>query len=140
MVLVGVRKHYNDVTFLDEFLTPELIDRLKLYNYEFNRRTNRYEITSKDPFEIKSKLFNQLTNFGQPRIEVVDANFQNRSELLLKHLHYGTDLQLDHAQASLENLYKIWSRPVNIATIIEDEAKLMSYDGKEHKIQAVSAI
>ena len=34
-----------------------------------------------------------LTNRGQPVIVVEDGNFENRSELLLRHIHEGTDLE-----------------------------------------------
>ena len=43
--------------------------------------------------KVKEKLLKRLTNFGQPVIVVVDGNFENRGELLLRHQHEGTDLE-----------------------------------------------
>ncbi|MFL5812278.1 MAG: SpoVR family protein, partial [Bdellovibrionia bacterium] len=73
-----VRKVCNDVTFIDEYMTEEFCERLKLYTYQFNRRTNQYEIADRDYRKIKEKLLFQLTNRGQPFIYVTDGNFQNK--------------------------------------------------------------
>ena len=39
-----VRKIYNDVTFIDEFMTEEFCERQKLYVYGYDARTGRYVI------------------------------------------------------------------------------------------------
>ena len=65
------------------------------------------KIASKAFGQIKQKLLFQLTNFGNPIINVLDANYKNRSELLLEHVHEGIDLRMDYAYATLSNLYKI---------------------------------
>lgn len=127
-----VRRIYNDVMFLDEFLTMELCERLKLFTYEYNGSTERFEIASRQYQDIKQKLLSSLTNFGEPTIEVLDANYGNRAELYLKHIHTGVDLRLDYAQDTLANLYKIWKRPVNLETIVDERPKILSFDGKEH--------
>lgn len=130
-----VRRIYNDVTFIDEFLTPEFCMRHNMFGFDFNRSSGQYEISTRDFKEMKEKLLFQLTNFGQPFIRVVDANFENRSELLLGHRHEGVDLRVDYARAVLENLFKVWKRPTNISTRIEGKGRLFSYDGKEHSIR-----
>ncbi|NDF15451.1 SpoVR family protein [bacterium] len=73
-----VRKVCNDVTFIDEYLTPEFVERYQLYTYEHNRRTGQYEITDRNFKTVKEKLLTSLTNQGQPHISVFDANFENR--------------------------------------------------------------
>lgn len=128
-----VRKTHNDISFIDEFLTPEFCERQQLFTYKFNPRTNRFEIDSKDFAAIKQKLLSQLTNFGQPIIEVIDGNFRNRKELLLEHIHYGVDLDAQYVDATLRNLQAIWRRPVNLATKYEDKEVIFQFDGKEFK-------
>ena len=81
-----VRKIYNDVTFLDEFMTEEFCLQNKFFVYRFNQKTQKFEIDSRDFKAIKAKLLFQLTNFGQPMIRVQNANYENRGELLLEHL------------------------------------------------------
>lgn len=128
-----VRKIYNDVMFIDEFLTEEFCLKHKLFSFEYNPKTTQYEIFSRAFDTIKKKLLHSLTNRGQPFIFVEDSNFENRSELLLMHRHEGIDLKIDWANATLENIYKIWKRPVNLLTVVDEKGKILSFDGKEHK-------
>ncbi|MEZ0370841.1 MAG: SpoVR family protein [Candidatus Sericytochromatia bacterium] len=132
-----VRRIYNDVMFLDEFLTMELCVDMKLFTFEYNGDSERYEIASRQFMDIKEKLLTSLTNFGEPYIEVVDANYSNRSELLLTHHHNGVDLKQDYAQDTLKNLYKIWKRPCNLETVVDERPVVMSYDGTEHNVKAM---
>ena len=127
-----VRRHHNDVTFLDEFLTPEFCAEQKLFTFEHNPKASEWQIASRDFDEVKQKLLFQLTNMGQPIIEVEDANFENRAELLLRHHHDGVDLQDDYARATLGNLHLIWKRPVHIATCKAEKGTLLTFDGDKH--------
>ncbi len=126
-----VRKIYNDVTFIDEFLTEDFCVRNRLFVYKFNKRTNRFEVDTRDFKAIKAKLLFFMTNFGQPIIRVEDANFENRGELMLSHLHEGVDMQPDFMTATLRNVQKVWNRPVALVTYMEGEPYLFRFDGKE---------
>jgi stage V sporulation protein R len=127
-----VRKHYNDVTFIDEFLTADFAAEQKLFVYGFNDKANRWEILDREFQKVKKKLLQQLTNFGQPIIEVVDGNFENRGELLLAHRHDGVDLRIDYAKDTLTNLQAMWRRPVGIVTRVDGKGVLMRFDGRDH--------
>jgi len=128
-----VRKLYNDVTFIDEFLTPEFAVEQKLFTYRFNRNHDVYEIASREFNAIKEKLLFQLTNFGQPFIYVEDGNHNNRGELYLSHRHEGVDLKQDYARDTLRNIQRIWTRPVYLQTVVEDKKMLISFDGSDFK-------
>ena len=106
---------------------------MQLFTYKHNPRTGRNEVDSREFTEIKQKLLLQLTNFGSPIIEVESANFKNRGELLLRHVHQGVDLDVAQAGDTMANIYKIWNRPVSIATILEDKEMVYTFDGKELK-------
>jgi stage V sporulation protein R len=127
-----VRKLYNDVTFIDEFFTEEFCRDNKFFSFGFNERSGNWEIESREFKKVKDKLLFRLTNFGQPFIYVEDGNFENRSELLLKHKHEGVDLKVDHARDTLEALARVWKRPVNLLTRVDGKGKLMRYDGRDH--------
>ncbi len=131
-----VRKSHNDISFIDEFLTPDFCNRQQLFTYKFNPRTGRMEIDTRDFEAIKQKLLLQLTNFGQPLIQVEDGNYKNRRELLLRHIHEGVDLDGTYAHETLRNLYGIWRRPVNLATKYEEKEVIFHYDGKDMKAQS----
>ena len=127
-----MRRIYNDVGFIDAFLTPEFARRHNFFTYKFNPRTKEYIIDSRDFEAIKRQLLFQLTNFGQPVVAIQDANHSNRGELLLRHEHEGIDLKLDWALDTLENVHAVWTRPVHLETVVEDKPKRFSFDGDEH--------
>jgi stage V sporulation protein R len=127
-----VWQHYNDVTFLDEFLTPEFVAEHMLFSYEWNDETEAYEIATRDFKKVKEKLLFGLTNHGRPFIYVVDGNYGNRGELLLQHRFEGIELKLDEAQDVLRNLQIIWGRPVHLETKRDDKTIILSFDGQSH--------
>ena len=124
-----VRRIYNDVGFVDEFLTEDFARQHKLFTFAYNEDTGSYEIASRDFQEIKKRLLFQLTNFGQPLVEIVDANHENRGELYLVHRFEGVDLDLPFARDTLRNLYKVWGRPAHIETPTEAEDRLLFSHG-----------
>jgi stage V sporulation protein R len=128
-----VRKSHNDISFIDEYLTPEFCNRMQIFTYKYNPRSGRMEIDTRDFDAIKQKLLTQLTNFGSPLIQVEDSNYMNRKELLLKHIHYGVDLDMEFATETMRNIYYIWKRPVNLATIYEEKEVIFHFDGKQLK-------
>lgn len=127
-----VRAHYNDVTFLDEYLTPEFAMEQGLFTFEWSERRGGFEVASREFHKVKQKLLAQLTNAGNPVIVAQNANYGNRGELLLKHEHHGVDLRIDYAERVLEALVRVWKRPVLVATIFDEKPILVRFDGTEH--------
>jgi stage V sporulation protein R len=130
-----VRALYTDVMFIDEFLTPEFCIENKLFSFDWSNRNERYEIASREFKSVKEKLLHSLTNFGNPYIYVVDANFENKGELLLQHDHRGVDLRADYAKETLQALVRVWKRPVVLATFLDNKPALLRFDGKEHTVK-----
>ncbi len=135
-----VRKLYNDVTFIDEFLTPEFCIEHKLFTYGYNKRQERWEVTSRRFEDIKQMLLTNLTNGGNPFIYVTDGNYQNRGELYLVHQHEGVDLKLDYARDTLRNLERVWHRPVVIETVIQESITQIRFDGQNYSIEQIGEI
>jgi stage V sporulation protein R len=131
-----VRALYTDVTFIDEFLTPDFAAAQKLYAFGWSERNDRYEIETRKFREVKQKLLTQLTNAGNPIIRVLDANHENRAELLFEHDHQGVDLRLDWANEVLTALNRIWKRPVELFTVAEEKPIVLRFDGEEHTRQS----
>jgi len=127
-----VRRLYNDVTFVDTFVTEEFCREHKLFHFGYNKQTDQFHIDSRDFQKVKQQLLFQLTNFGQPIIAVVNGNHRNRGELYLAHQHEGADLKLDQAEDTLRSLYRMWQRPVHLETVVFERRKVLTYDGKEH--------
>jgi stage V sporulation protein R len=127
-----VRALYNDVTFIDEFLTPDFVAEQKMYSFGYSKRHDRFEIESRTFADVKEKLLFSITNAGQPFVRVTDANLGNRGELLLAHEHQGVDLRVDWAREVLQALVRVWRRPVEIHTVLENKPATLRFDGREH--------
>ena len=134
-----VRKVYNDITFIDTFLTPEFCREYKLFSFAYQQPTKNYVIESREFEQVKQRLLASLTNFGKPWIEVINGNHRNRGELLLRHRYSGVELKLNEAQDTLANLRFIWGRPVHLETVIDDKPALLSFDGQDHTKQFIGA-
>ena len=110
-----VRALYNDVTFLDEFLTPEFVEDQKLYHYRVDPSTGKMVVVNRDFDKIKKQLLFMLTNHCQPYIFVMDGNYRNRRELYLAHSHTGADVEIKYAVETLKQIQRIWRRPVHLS-------------------------
>ncbi|WP_458189970.1 SpoVR family protein [Haladaptatus sp. NG-WS-4] len=153
--MYDVRASHNDVTFLDGFLTKEFVTDNNYFTYEFSQTTGDYRVSSTEYEDVKKKLMLQFTNFGKPTIAVYDGNYENRNELLLGHHYNGVMLDIPQATRTLERIYDLWGRPVNLMTIVkelderdaeiarrrdrepepEEKGKLLRYDGEEFEME-----
>ena len=130
-----VRRVHNDVTFIDTFLTEEFCRQNRLFSFAYNNNSRHYEIESRQFQMIKDRLLFQLTNHGRPFIYVIDSNFRNRKELYLQHKHFGVDLRIDYAKDVMQNVFKLWGRPVHVETICDEQPTLLSFDGRDHSLE-----
>ncbi len=121
-----VRRIYNDVQFIDEFLTPEFVERHRMYQYRRDPQTGENKIVSRDFDRIKQTLLYRLTNMGQPFIYVVDANYRNRGELYLAHQFNGLEVDVARAREVLGSLRLLWGRPVHLQIRLDDDQWLLS--------------
>ncbi|ELZ40140.1 SpoVR family protein [Halorubrum saccharovorum DSM 1137] len=115
--MLEVRESHNDVTFIDAFLTDEFVREGNYFTYEYSRATEQHRVASVDADDVRKKLLLRFTNFGKPTVVVLDGNFRNRGELLLGHQYNGVALDEESAKATLERVFELWGRPVNLATI-----------------------
>jgi stage V sporulation protein R len=127
-----VRRIYNDLNFIDTFLTLDFCRRHRLFSFGYNPGSEYYEVESREFPAIKERLLFNLTNVGRPIISVVDGNYKNRGELYLEHQHHGVDLQTNYARDTLKNLSTLWGRPVHIETVLEGTRVVLSFDGSQH--------
>ncbi|MEM6328728.1 MAG: SpoVR family protein [Planctomycetota bacterium] len=129
------RRVHNDLTFIDAFLTLDFCREHKLFKFGYNEGTEYYEIETRAFPQVKRQLLASLTNLGRPQITLTDANHRNRGELMLEHHFTGVELQADYARATLENLHKIWSRPVHLRTALDGTETVLSFDGTDHEVE-----
>ena len=137
--IFDVRKIYNDITFIDEFLTPEFCVANKLFSFNYQDAGKNYVVESREFKQVKSRLLNSLTNFGKPWITVANGNHRNRGELLLQHQYSGVELNKGEARDTLVNLKFLWGRPVHLETVVDDKPTLLSFDGQDYTQTTIGA-
>lgn len=117
--LFQVRRVYSDISFLEEFFTPEFALEQRIVLPE---ELEHFHLA-------KQRLLFMLTNAGNPIVYLTDANYKNRGELYLQQAFEGAELDLRKARAVIENLYRLWGRPVHLETVLDDKPMRLSYDG-----------
>jgi stage V sporulation protein R len=126
--LFEVRSVYNDVMFLDEFLTPEFVIQKRLFRFQEDEG-GVARIDTREFKRVKTELLSSLTNLGEPVISIEDDNHANRKELYLVHRFDGMPLRHDWAVTALGNLAKLWTRPVHLETVADDKKVVLTHDG-----------
>lgn len=132
-----VRKIHNDLTFIDNFFDEEFCHETKMFLYDYNPKSKSYVISSRDFKKIKSYILQSLTNCGCPVIKVIDNNFNNKGELLLKHFSDGQNLHQDKSLETLKRLFSIWQRPIHLETLVDRTIKRLTFNGSETTVNKI---
>jgi stage V sporulation protein R len=125
-----VRELDNDVSFLRNYLTKDLVKDLDLYIYR--KEGDEWVIVEKDWEKVRDGIVASLTNFGYPYLVIDNGDYRGNSELYIKHLFEGQELDLIYAEKTLQHVYHLWGRPVHLETVYEDKRILISYDGERN--------
>ena len=104
----------DDQSFIRNYLSRKCIEDSKTYLYGEENKV--LVITETDWEVIRNGLANSLANLGLPVIEIVDANYEKKGQLLLEHRYEGLELKSDWADKTLKNLTKLWGRGVYLRT------------------------
>jgi stage V sporulation protein R len=125
-----VREQENDVSFIRNYLTRDLVEELDLYVYEL--RDGEAVIVEKDWEKVRDILLQGMVNFGNPYIVVQDGDYRGNRELYLKHQHEGQDLDIRYAEKTLQYVYRLWGRAVHLETVYDGKRLLLTYDGQRN--------
>lgn len=124
-----VRETENDISFIRNYLTRELVDEQDLYLYK--KVGHEWKVVDKDWEKVRDGLVKNLYNCGYPYIVVENGDFGKRGELYLKHLHEGMDLDVLYLEKTLPHVFKVWGRPVHLETVVDGKEALFSYNGEK---------
>lgn len=127
--LFEVRTIENDVSFIRNYLTEELVAALDLYVYR--RSGQEWRVVSKDWGQVREALLSTLINGGYPYIVVADGNYKGRGELYLKHIYEGVELDLRHLERALGHVYHLWRRPVHLETVVDGRPVVFCCSGAQ---------
>ncbi|MCL6583868.1 MAG: SpoVR family protein [bacterium] len=135
-----VRESDRDQSFLRQYLTKELMQELDLFQHE--QQGNDRVITKISDEENWKKIRDTLImNVGMnrvPVIHIIDANYEHQQKLLLRHQYDGRELDLGYAQHTMRYLYRLWSRPVVMETVLKGRNYQLQYDyGDQFEIKEI---
>ena len=128
--MLSVLDSYTDWFFMMDFLTPELVDEMNLYVFVTKESIQSIDLvrTKHDANEIRKLIINSFAMSQIPEVPITNINYQNSSQLYLKHNHAGMDLQLLFCKKTLEHIYDVWGRPVWLETVVNKQPVLLYMD------------
>ena len=89
-----------------------------MYAFEHLQQDPRkIRVSSREADAIRDILIPLHSTFGIPHIEIVDADFRGRGELLLEHRHEGIGLDEEYARGTLTQIALLWGKPCTIRTV-----------------------
>ncbi len=124
-----VRELENDISFLRNYLTKELIEELDLYLYK--KQGYEWKIVEKDWEKVRDEIVVSLTNGGFPYIVVEDGDFSKRGELYLRHCYEGRELDVFYLEKTLPYVYRLWGRTVHLETVLDGKKVLFTFNGEK---------
>src|SRR5216684_7531735 len=125
-----VRELENDVSFLRNYLTKDLIEDLDLYL--FKKEGDEWLVSEKTWEIVRDGIVASLTNFGYPYLVIENGDFRGNRELYIKHMFEGQELDLIYAEKTLQYVHTMWGRPIHLETVYEGKRILLTYDGERN--------
>lgn len=130
-----VRETENDISFIRNYLTKELVEELDLFL--FQKVYTKWQVVETEWEKVREGFVTMLTNGGFPFIMVEDGNYKGDGELYLRHSHDGRDLDLYYLEKTLPHVYRLWGRTVHMETVVDNKKLLYSYNGTKILKQSV---
>lgn len=126
--VLDVRKNMNDIEFIRQHFTPEVASDLGLvvtsereeWDRDSHQRVKVRYVESDDFNQLKEMILQQYQN-AFPSITLVDANHNNKGELLMKHDNTVQDLDLADTRETLKTMRQFYGKPVHLDTMLEVE-------------------
>ena len=128
--LFEVRELDNDVSFLRNYLTEDLIKDLDLYMYK--KEGDEWVIVEKDWRKVRDGIVTNMTNLGSPYLVIENGDYKGNRELYIRHLFEGLELDLVYAEKTLQHVYQLWGRPVHLETVYDGKRIQLTYDGERN--------
>ncbi|HEU5374596.1 MAG TPA: SpoVR family protein [Ktedonobacteraceae bacterium] len=125
-----IREMENDVSFLRNYLTEDLVKDLDLYLYK--KEGDEWVIAEKNWEKVRDGIVASLNNFGSPYLVIENGDFRGNRELYIVHVFEGQELDMNYAEKTLQHVYLLWGRPVHLETIYDGKKILLSYDGERN--------
>jgi stage V sporulation protein R len=131
--LFEIRDTEDDVSFIANYLTDELIAELKLYRYQWAEDVGDetiYEVMDVPDAEgyerIRMAAMMQVGHNMFPMLRVVDANYYQDRTLVLEHVPDGRDLKVFEPELPLDDVRAILKQKGNLTSeLIADTGEVL---------------
>jgi spore cortex formation protein SpoVR/YcgB (stage V sporulation) len=117
---VNVAKNYRDESFIRQFLSPNLIRKMKMFSIFDDRTDNEYLISAHSSEDNYKKIRNNLADtylisYRIPEIAVTGCNLKSSRKLTLTYYPTrGRDLDEESAKAVVRNIGRLWNYDVEL--------------------------
>ncbi len=121
-----IMREEDDFSFVRNYLTRELIEKLELFVYEA-RDDGDIRIADNGAHAVHEAILAPKYNFGAPRVAVNHLHVDGSLQLVHDHQTDGRGIDLERAERVLEYMARVWRRPVTLHTIGErGEARVIA--------------
>jgi stage V sporulation protein R len=125
-----VRETENDISFLRNYLTRDLVRELDLYLYK--KQGQQWKVTDTEWETVRDGIVANLVNGGHPYLLVEDGDYKKSGHLFIRHCHEGVDLDTFYLEKTLPHVYNLWGKTVHLETILEGRSVIFSFDGTKN--------
>ncbi|MDI3298495.1 MAG: SpoVR family protein [Bacillota bacterium] len=133
-----LRREEDDVSLIQNFLTPELAEEMELFTYgprgrfASAGREPDLEIKSRDIEQVREFLCRPRYNYGAPLVAVTEVH---HGQLYLEQLdRHVSGLDLEYAKKTLEYIGELWRGPVRLVTADAEGREVeLAWDGQESR-------
>lgn len=117
--LFELRESENDLSFIRNHLSRELVNDLNLFNYR--KVGAHWQVTENEWEKVRDNLVKQFVNGGHPKITVVEGDYEGKGGLYLRHCHEGIDLDVVYLEKTLSLVQYLWGKPAALETIVDSK-------------------
>lgn len=122
-VVKGAAEDYKDESFVEQFLSPHLMRKFRLFTIENDAKETTMSVASIHDDDGYRSLRRELAGqyrLGdrEPRIEAARYYFKKDRTLLLQHIiHNDRPLEEDNAKQVLQHIHALWGHPVVLQSV-----------------------
>lgn len=124
-----IRANENDLSFIRNYLTKELVEELNLYVYQ--KVYTKWQVVDTEWEKVREGLVALLVNGGHPYLVVEDGNYNKNGEIYIHHAHDGRDLDLYYLEKTIPHVYRLWGRKTHLETVVEGKGVLYTFAGEK---------
>jgi len=125
--MFNIREVDRDVSFLRQHLNENLMRKMDIFSYGPTQQGDLVvnKVSDEENWQsVKQTLLRQVGMGGVPIIKAIDIDVKRGHKLKLLHEQGERELDPEHARHSLNHLFDLWRRPVDLETKVDGKAIL----------------